>query len=305
MNLGTLNNDSELFRASAEAVNEIVSSLTMLREWPEVRCLLTENLSQQQPWLLSLPIISCLSVGGTFSDGVYLTSGWFILNQALHLLDSVEDHDFKPDNWISQPEEAVNVSTALTFAAYHCFSAIQSPGGASRVANIVSECGFMAARGQHMGFNKPQLPVSEALQAYWQATILKSGSLFRMAMSGGAAAGTDDRRTIDALGDYGTALGVILQVLDDCQDVLKGTDATQYEITLPLLLYSAKLESEQVAMPDVPVETLPKVLEEAGIPQAISQVLLEWQRRAFESLAPLEDAKSVSTLKKIVQDILQ
>ncbi len=226
------------------------------------------------------------------SNGQPVAVGWYLINQAAHLLDAVQDGNFVPDETISTAGKAVNLATSLIFIAFQSLSAVQQND--EMVTRIFSESGFKSTLGQNQAFNQDSanLTVEEALNRYWQATILKSGSLFRMATAGGAAAGTDNPRLIEAVGEYGTALGVILQILDDCRDALD-RQTGEWEISLPVLLYSMARGEKEIVRPDTRAQ-----LQESGVPQMISSILADWWQRALDSLAPLEPSFGRRCLKK-------
>ena len=148
-----------------------------------------------------------------------------------------------PDQLVPSPEIATNLATSLIFVAFHELSQMQNTEKARRSARIFSQSGFDATCGQHRDLLKTPSTVEGSLSDYWEMIILKSGSVFRTATAGGAAAGTSDDRLIDALGDYGTALGVMLQLIDDCRDVLnQSQDITDWEISLPSCYICSPLE---------------------------------------------------------------
>ena len=109
------------------------------------------------------------------------------------------------------------------------------------------------------------------LERYWQATILKSGSIFQAGASAGAATATNRQDWIDALGDYGCALGVMLQVLDDCRDHVDDRNQHVTPLGLPILL-----------------ENLMPGSDKQALSEALSQILLEWQRREFLTRIPAQ-----------------
>jgi len=279
----------------AVAVRQIITSAPSLLEWPACRQLMLGSAADTPSWILALPVVSCLAAGGSQKDGVQVAAGWLALNHALHLLDAVEDDDFIPDEIIQSTEKALNFSTALTFAAYSFFSDLSSPGATARVARICSECGYKATQGQHMGFEPGPTRLEDAVVAYWESTILKSGSLFRLACAGGAAAATDDLQVIEALGDYGTPIGVILQVLDDCRDMLDAQTGKR-EVSLPALLYSAAVGQQEIVHPESRSN-----LQEAGVPESITGILATWWQRALDSLKPLKPSDATDALKNNLQ----
>jgi hypothetical protein len=286
------------FDILADAVREQVVSAAFPLAWSECHQLLRNCIDETPSWILALPVLCCLAVGGSQVDGVKVSAGWLALNQSLHLLDAVEDGDFAPDEIVDKAEKALNLSTALIFMAYDFFSDLQSAGASQRVVKVCSECGFRATQGQHMGFDPFPAQIDEAINTYWQATILKSGSLFRMACAGGAAAGTDAQAPIEALGIYGTSIGVILQVLDDCRDMVDARTGKQ-ETSLPALLYSVASGRQEIIYPDSRSS-----LEGTDVPETISTALSAWWQRASDSLKSLPQSEAVELLHDALQALL-
>lgn len=299
------------FLSQVDAVRRCVADAAWLQTWPELRDLLLQEFHSQPAWLLSLPVAACLSVGGTQEDGVRVAAGWMAMNRAAHLLDAVEDGDPLPDEMAGNPRKATNYSTALIHAAFRFVLELHSPERARHVVRIFSECGFQAAHGQQIGFELAGLSGEEALAEYWHAVILKSGSLMQMAAAGGAAAGTDDPQGGEALGSYGVSLGVILQILDDCRDMLRGAapvpagaPAQTVETSLPGLLFALKTNTSLADAARTP-ERWHEALNAAGVPQIVAEVLARWQQSAESNLEALAPSTALDVLRSIPRKVLQ
>ncbi|MGC1375017.1 MAG: hypothetical protein WA821_02270 [Anaerolineales bacterium] len=93
------------------------------------------------------------------------------------------------------------------------------------------------------------------------------------------------------LGKYGTAMGVIVQLLDDGADLLKTSEQDvieAWQVSLPLLLYLLSTGEQQVVFPAAHTRAEWQArLREAGVVEAFSAILLQWQARALESLQGL------------------
>ena len=137
-------------------------------------------------------------------------------------------------------------------------------------------------------FANAEGPPEDMLEKYWQATILKSGSIYRAGTAGGAAVGTGRQDWIIALGDYGSALGVMLQVLDDCRDQYVDQEARPALPGLPTLM-----------------ENLMPGSGDQGLSETISMILLEWQRRALDALSGLPESPAKELLRQIPIWILE
>jgi len=288
----------------------------LLHEWPACRTALLDDLPREKPWVLSLPGISCLAVGGDSDDAIPVAAAWTALRKAAHLLDAVQDRDDVTITGFDTPAKIINLATGMIFAAYHFLDCVQThPGSARQVIAVFSEAAFCSSLGQHQGLDQAHgdLPLGEALAAYWRSVISKSGSLFRMATAGGAVAGAGSAHLVTSLGDYGNCLGVILQVIDDCRDVLRHPDTADYEVSLPLLLLlltthkgPSRHQVTRLLSPGACRErqALFEVLHRANVPAIITDVLLEWRRRALDSLKSLEHPSVVQMLEGILDHVL-
>jgi len=299
------------FAAYVDAVTSFVTSRPLLKAWPAYRRALLEQLSEEPPWTLALPGISCLAVGGAGDDATPVAAAWATLYRAGHILDTVQDGDTILGTGFHTPATAINFAIGSIFAAFRFLDGVPYPGGGRRISALFSEAGFHSSLGQHLDLvqHLEDMPADEALEAYWRAVIAKSGSIFRAATAGGAAAGTDSKCLIASLGDFGNCLGVILQVLDDCRDVLAGSDVAKCEVSLPLLLFSMSIHNDRTEWNLLDRGTFSREelfnnLHKADVSYVVTDVLLEWRRRALDSLKPLEHPEGVAMLEGIVDHIL-
>ena len=285
----------------AQQVIQCVQSWDFLSAYPDCSQVLTEHILKIPAWQIALPLISCLAAGGTLETGNAIAAAWYPGYLASEILDNVEDKEFIPDGLLSSAEVATNLATGLVFIAFRALSVIPDPERACQATRIFSESGFQATSGQHRDLIKAPSSVEDALDDYWEVIILKSGSIFRTATAAGAAAGTSDERHIEALGDYGTALGVMLQLIDDCRDVLTcSQEKVNWEISLPLLLYLMSIGEENIYYPGVDSKAdWSDLLRSSGVIHAISSLLFDWKTHALTSLEPLGDSMEKQILETI------
>jgi len=286
--------DSTPYISYAEQVVAKILSDDILVQFPKCQSWLKIHVTDLSDWQITLPLISCLATGGSLEDGIEIASAWYLMYLASDLFDHIEDKEFIPDDLVCSREEAINLSTALIFLSFHNLSFIESSGGVARSSAIFSDQGFGATAGQHRSLTTSptmmSLSVNDALEEYWQTIIIKAGSVFRAGTAGGASAGTLDETIIEGLGDYGTALGVMLQLLDDGLDILKtsGEVIQAWEISLPLLLYLLATGEENIVFPAVQTRAeWHTCLRDAKIIEMFSVILLQWKARALESIQNL------------------
>lgn len=279
------------FPSYARQIVDRTLSIDILTGFPTCRSWLAQHTTDLPDWQIALPAIACLATGGSFDDGISVASAWYLLCLASDVFDHVEDGEFMvTDDGLCSSGEATNLGTGLIFLSFHGLSSLEDAAGATRCNRIFSDLGFTAARGQHQDLGVAPLTVGDALEKYWDTIVLKSGSVFRASMAGGAACGTPDAAIVNGLGDYGTALGVMLQLLDDCKDVFKVSNGTidKWEISLPLLFYLMASEKDEVIFPVVNTRAeWHKCLREAGVVEMLSSILLQWQKYAVTSIQHL------------------
>ncbi|MFN2305179.1 MAG: polyprenyl synthetase family protein, partial [Anaerolineales bacterium] len=198
------------------------------------------KLSSDLPNILALPLVACQSVGGIFSDAIPLASAWSMLRYAADIIDAVQDEDDLP-NIVNDPSMAIGFANGLIFSAFDSISTMNNPKLVREVVTFLSRTAFQASYGQHLSLQRNGWN-DITLESYWHATILKSGSIFRAGLGGGAIVGNAPDNYITALDGFGNALGVIRQIIDDCRDVFEKTEIGAYEITLPLLILGLRRE---------------------------------------------------------------
>jgi len=285
-------------------LSEWVFSIDILDEWPECREVFQEKLSTDSPIVVSLPILACQTVGGEIDDAAPVATAWSMLRYAADLFDAVQDGDDLPKS-VNDSSSAIEFANGLIFSAFKAIATIHDANMVRQLTCLLSDLAFQASRGQSLS-QQHRRNDGATLETYWQATILKSGSIFGAGLGGGAIIGQAKPDHYKALSNFGNALGVIRQVIDDCRDVFDDPENSTHEVTLPLLFLSEKLR-EPISVLIRRFETkdaLSKALHNKGVPEMITSVLLEWRRRALENLSALEQSSESQALDTILQDFV-
>jgi geranylgeranyl pyrophosphate synthase len=283
---------------------EWVSSKGVFLEWPECHEVFLEKLSADSPSVVALPILSCQAVGGSYADAAPVATAWSMLRYAAELFDAVQDGDSLSKS-VNDLPSAIEYANGLIFSAFNAITTINEENTVYRLMGSFSDLAFQATQGQRLS-QQYRRKDNATLEMYWQATILKSGSIFRAGLGGGAIIGQAKPDYYTALNKFGNALGVIRQVIDDCRDVFDNSDTNPYEVTLPLLFLSEKLGDpiSLLVRRYKSKEALLKALNINGVPEMITSVVLEWRRRALASLMIFERTSVVENLETILQDFI-
>lgn len=292
-------------------VKRYISTATDLQEWPECWNSLLDMLSSNWHPAFALPYHAYQVVNGQAGGIISVTAAWLTLLHAAYLIDDLQDGNLERLTKTAPPDTALTYAIAWIFAAYRMLDdpAIRLEKR-NQVINIISQAGFDSAHGQNLEFSQKTeiLNGVDQLKAYWQSVVDKSGSIYAAGASVGAVIGTDSKDWIEALSDYGTSLGVLMQVIDDCRDFSNDTQQPNKSSTLPKILHelttghkltsNPKHKTWSEVLTDSELE-ITQVLQDADIPFVIGDILLEWRRRGLESLSIFERSSSRDSLTNL------
>ncbi|WP_028958602.1 polyprenyl synthetase family protein [Sulfitobacter sp. 20_GPM-1509m] len=179
--------------------------------------------------------------------------------------------------------------------------------GSMEVMRILSNAAATIAEGEVLQLTAAQdLATDEAV--YLQVVRGKTAALFSAAMEVGGVIADADATTVKALYDYGDALGVAFQIVDDLLDYQGQSEATgknigddfrERKLTLPVIKAVAKASADERAFW---VRTIEKGKQDAGdLDHALALLnkhgtlaetrvdAIAWAERAKVSLSPLPD----------------
>ncbi len=179
--------------------------------------------------------------------------------------------------------------------------------GNMRVLRILSDASATIAEGEVLQMTAAQdLATDEAV--YLQVVRGKTAALFSAATEvGGVIAGADDA-TVQALFDYGDALGVSFQIVDDLLDYQGmsaatgknvGDDFRERKLTLPVIKAVAQADAEERAFwsrtiekgkqEDGDLDHALDLLHKHGALEATKDDAMAWAAKAKDALTRLPD----------------
>ncbi|WP_147109152.1 polyprenyl synthetase family protein [Tateyamaria sp. syn59] len=173
------------------------------------------------------------------------------------------------------------------------------------VLRILSDAAATIAEGEVLQMTAAQdLATSEAI--YLQVVRGKTAALFSAAMEVGGVIAGKDSATTQALFDYGDALGIAFQIVDDLLDYQGQSSATgknvgddfrERKLTLPVIKAVAMSDSEQRAFwsrtiekgqqEDADLDHALSLLHKHGALEATKADAIGWANKAKSSLAAL------------------
>jgi hypothetical protein len=299
--------------------------------WPEyrqvMRLALTNSLSNgdkqggELSRLSNLPGLCCQAAGGVPEAADDLSLAWLIFYAAAKLLDSVQDAD-EPDAWWVGQGASVGLSafSGLYFSASLALNAIsQQSTSQAKAAEINADfynTFLVMGSGQHADLTRASL----SLEQYWQQADTKSGAFFALACRAGAGLATSDRDSLLEYSQFGSHLGLLIQITDDLEDVIppQGTGTpgqrSPFARSLPVVYALEVLplrlrERLELCLQAAPsnAEAAQEAVNLVDQSNAAAYVMIEIERHKQLALQALERANprppAGELLAKIIQEI--
>jgi len=170
-------------------------------------------------WAL-LPALCCQAAGGDPSWTDDNAAAWLLFYVAADLMDSVEDQDEPDPWWVGLGSGgALSAATGLFFGASRALSRIyhreETRSCAVDLVEGFHKSFFIMSGGQHRDLTLSEI----TLEQYWDIAESKSGEFFALACRSGARLGSDDTVRLGHFSQFGSQLGILVQLLDDLDDI--------------------------------------------------------------------------------------
>lgn len=248
-----------------------------------------------------LPALSAVAAGGTAKSVIPLCGAWSLLLFAARLFDDVQDEEGICET--GDPacrHQATSFGLFAIGAAQSALSLLQTD--ASTKQNILDTFGrtlSLAARSQVTALRSESPAL--LLVDYCKVIAGKTGIIFATGAWCGARFATDDEEICRMLHDYGLNAGMMIQVLDDRDDLIR-QDLPVGALTLPLIYGLARQEhpqsNELASMlerlannPEAVTDTV-VLLQEMGAITWCPQIAYHYQQQAIAALSNLPPSRS-------------
>ena len=299
---------AELLAADLEAVGEVIRGRMASKHAPRIPEVTAHLVDAGGKRLRPMLTLACARMCGyEGADHVKLAATVEFIHTATLLHDDVVDESAQrrgrpTANLLWDNKSSVLVGDYLFARA---FQLMVEPGDL-RVLDILSNAAATIAEGEVLQLSAAQnLATDEAV--YLQVIRGKTAALFSAATEvGGVIAGRPEEE-IKALFDFGDALGVAFQMVDDLLDYWGseatgknvGDDFRERKLTLPVIKAVAQADAEERAFwkrtiekgrqEDGDLAQALALLERHGGLEAARQDALDWADRARDALTRLPD----------------
>lgn len=241
-----------------------------------------------------LPALATYAVGGSTEEAVPLTAAWVLSNLASDLFDDLQDQDEKHHPWIQWPPDQVMMTgLGLLFAAQQSLASLDTTHETHRlILERWARTGLLAA--QQQAAERPHTTA-----AYFRQIAAKSGMIYATVTWSGACFAGAPAETVAALEEYGLAIGMLLQLRDDCWDVgvESAGDLQAGRVTLPLLYALSRTDHPRHSQLQTLWDTGARSPEET---REIGAILQEMDAFRFVvAMARVYEQKALAALKPL------
>ncbi len=270
--------------------------------WPDMQMAVAARrkafASERPMYANVLPILTCMLLGGEAETAVPLAAAWTLYDLASDIFDDLQDQDGKDWPWNHwAPSRTLNVGLGVLAAAQICQARLAArPDVQSDIALSWSQTFALAARGQAHSHTIC------SLDDYFRQTVAKSGLVYAAVARAGARLATNSERALEQMHAFGMALGMLIQLKDDCRDLQAShlvSDISAGVYSLPVLYGLTQTDSPhystlqaQLAQSTLDVTAVYQILEAMGAVSHTLALAYAYQQKALDALAVFPQAKT-------------
>lgn len=178
-----------------------------------------------------LPLLAYEAVSQqSYSDAIPLTTAWSLYLAAAHLLDEAQDNSCQLQH--AKPLSSYVTSAVVAMAAANLALSRQEVGS-EQLAEIIRVMGEVTINGALAQHDEQVRGRHWSKQDYFYNIASKSAAIIAAGIWMGAVLVIEDEQALTMLQEFGLALGMTMQIADDCQDLAE--DLTNGTYTLPVI----------------------------------------------------------------------
>ena len=262
-----------------------------------------------------LCLSACEAVSGEFEPALPAAAALELIHNFSLIHDDIQDRDelrhHRPTLWsVWGDGKAIVAGNSLRVVADAAVGGMIANGGnpkeALNLTGLFTEAYLEMIEGQYLDMAyEDQREVG--LHEYLVMISRKTGALIRCAMNIGAAIGTPDRQTVDALRECGRSLGYVFQIRDDLLGVWGdehstgkpvGADIRRKKKSFPAVYAMSKARGEakkalsrkyaQEELTDDDIALVLEIMDEAGVREYAQNLAAEHCDQAMWRLSSVE-----------------
>ncbi len=183
-------------------------------------------------WIDVLPILASRACGGVVEQSIPLAAAWCLYLFAGRIMDDIQDDEGKDQLWNQEGfQQALPTASFVLGIAHTALARLQIQSQ----ADILDAFGRALALASQAQREQKHLSLAAlSVDVYFNNLISRTAVAFGMAGWAGARLASATPIILEALYNYGLAVGIAIQIEDDCQDLVR-SDILAGVYTLPII----------------------------------------------------------------------
>jgi geranylgeranyl diphosphate synthase, type I len=274
----------------------------------------------------TLCLLVCEAVGGAYQPALPAAAAVELVHNYSLIHDDIQDDDaerhHQPTVWrVWGKAQAINAGTVMRMLANVAIRRLKvSPAKKLRIQKLMDEATIRLIEGQYLDISfESRNDIST--NDYMDMVGCKTAALIACAVGSGAELGTNDRKTIGSLQEFGWNLGMAFQTKDDILGIWgrkeetgkpSGNDIRRQKKTLPIILGMQRAagpsreqlrhslceqslrvhSSDKETLSEDSVQSIIDILENAGALEETQRITEEYIKKALNILDSISLAPS-------------
>jgi geranylgeranyl pyrophosphate synthase len=226
---------THLFNRVYQFIND---ELLALWDWPECEAILANRQQirscNASAWVDVLPSLACAACGGDSERSIPLSAAWSLYMLAGRIVDDIHDDEGKEHLWNADGlKQSLPTALFVMGLAHTALARLKPPDQVnSDIFDAYGRVLSAAARAQR---ERHYLSLdSLSVESYFNSLVSRTAVAFATAAWSGSKLASACPEVLEALYQYGLAVGIAIQIEDDCADIVR-SDLLAGIYTLPVI----------------------------------------------------------------------
>lgn len=295
-------NPTSLFEHTYQFINQ---ELLSLWNWPEIAVIFSERqktrASNADIWVDVLPALTCAACQGQVEHSIPLAAAWSLYILAGRIMDDIQDNEGESHLWNREgPQQALPTALFVIGMAHTAMARLQplSPAG-SDILDAFGRVMAISAKAQREQASLTWQTLS--VESYFSNLVSRTAVAFATAAWSGGRIALANPETLEVLYNYGMAVGIAIQIEDDCEDLVK-SDLCAGLYTLPVIYALSQTQHQDHAV----LTTLLAEPDRNSVEQVNKMATVLSQMNAFQwsrQMAGIYRVKAVDTLSSLPPEL--
>lgn len=226
---------SHLFNCVYQFIND---ELVSLWDWPEFEAILSHRQqirsSNAAAWVDVLPSLACAVCGGDTDRSNPLSAAWSLYMLAGRIVDDIHDEQGKEHLWNAKGiKQSLPTALFVLGIAHMALARLKLPEPVK--ADILDAYGRVLAAAARAQRERCRMPLTSlSVESYFSSMMSRTAVAFATAVWSGGKLANVEPDILEKLYQYGLAVGIAIQIEDDCEDVIQ-SDLLAGIYTLPII----------------------------------------------------------------------